>query len=318
MKKKLTAIVMALVLLFSCIPVSTYAAESEEVCAAPYNDKASLIEVTRQGAPIRTGPGERYSTVTTCPTGTVLEKTGSKLSRALNQFYEVTYRDNYGNCYSGYIFSENTTKHSHEFEKIEYEGLTYKVCDCGKITVRVKTEYRLKKADAVAVAGAAAGTLAAADGPVPLGDLLGAGLLVTVGIMNDIGIIPDADEIQAVYEDIDLDQLNDDDDSCPIDSYRKVSRKNGPLEFVGNDCMSIIEAYGHVRSGQDVWCRDYPTAHKLASLCKKGCFSEIDSGNKDYWYHFHLGTCTPEGKHLDVVGGHIFWGTSAITHSLPH
>ena len=316
--KKIISIILSLVLLIGCIPVNVFAAESEEVCAVnPYSDKASLVEVVREGAPIRTGAGEKYSTVVNCEAGAGLEKIGrTKVNRYLNQWYEVTYRDTENNkCYSGYIYAENTQKHTHKYEKLEYDGATYKFCDCGKITVRV--EYHVKKAEAVAVAGVAAGTLATVDGPIPLGDILGAGLLVTVGLMEATGVIPDVDAVQAVYEDVDFDQF-DDDDTCPIDSYRRVSRAGGTLSFIDQDCLSVVEAYVWVFTGNDVWCADWDTAHDLASLCPIGCFSEIDGGNKDYWYHFHLGSCTPEGTHEYVIGGHTFYGTSAITHRLPN
>ena len=314
--KKIISIILSLVMLLSCVPVNAFAAENEEVCAvAPYSNQATLVEVVRDGAPIRTGPGEKYDTVVSCEVGAVLEKTGTKVNRYLNQWYEVTYRDIENNkCYSGYIYSENTQKHSHTYEKLEYDTVTYKFCDCGKITVRV--EYRVQKAEAVAVASAAAGTLAVVDGPVPLGDILGAGLLITVGIMEATGAIPDVDTVQSVYEDINFDQF-DDDDACPIDSYRRVSRANGNLSYIDKDCLSVVEAYVWVFTGNDVWTSTWDAAYLLASLCPIGCFSEIDSGDKDYWYHFHMGSCTPEGKHEYVIGGHTFYGTSAITHRLP-
>ena len=317
--KKIVSILLTLVLILGCLPVRAFAAGNDETCAVtPYSSDATLIEITRDGAPIRTGPGERYSTVVRCELGTILEKNGTKINRYLNRWYKVTYRDSQSNtCYTGYIYSENTKNHAHQYEQLEYDGVVYKYCDCGKLTVRVKSEQRLKKADAVAIAGTAAGTLSVVDGPVPVGDLLGVGLLITVGILEATGAIPSVDEVQEVYEDIDFDQF-DDDDYCPIDSYRRVSRAGGTLTYLDNDCLSIVEAYVWVRSGNDVWCRDWDTAYKLGSLYAGGCFSEIDSGNKDYWYHFHMGTCTPSGKHLNVVGGHIFYGASAITQRLPN
>ena len=318
--KKIISILLALILVLGCFPVNAFAAGNEETCAvAPYSSNASLVEVTREGAPIRTGPGERYSTVVKCELGTVLEKTGTTINRYLNRWYEVTYRESQSNkCYTGYIYSENAQKkHTHQYEVLEYDGVTYKYCDCGTLTVRVKNEYRVQKAEAVAIAGTAAGALAVVDGPIPAGDLIGVGLLITVGILDATGVLPTVEEVQEVYEDIDFDQF-DDDDSCPIDSYRRVSRAGGTLTYTDSDCLSIVEAYVWVRTGNDVWCRDWDTAHKPGSLHATGCFSEIDSGDKDYWYHFHLGTCTPSGKHLDVVGGHIFYGASAITHRLPN
>lgn len=320
MKRNIAKRVLAIVLVLCTLvtmAAPAFAAESGEVCAvSPYSSKAALVEVVCDGAPIRTGPGKAYSTVVRCEAGAVLEKTGTKINRYLNRWYEVTYRDSESNrCYSGYIYAENTQKHTHDYETLRYDGTTYRFCDCGRITVRV--EYRLKKANAVAAAGAAAGALAAADGPIPLGDILGVGLLISVGLMEATGVIPSADTVEAVYETVDFEQF-DNDGVCPIDSYRRVSRGGGTLSFLDQECLSIVEAYVWVFTGNDVWCSSWDTAYELASLCPMGCFSEIDSGNRDYWYHFHLGSCTVEGKHEYVFGGHVFYGTSAITHRLPN
>jgi hypothetical protein len=96
--KKIISTLLALILVLGCFPVSAFAAGNDETCAvAPYSSNASLIEVTREGAPIRTGPGERYSTVVKCELGTVLEKTDTTINRYLNRWYKVTYRDSQSN-----------------------------------------------------------------------------------------------------------------------------------------------------------------------------------------------------------------------------
>ena len=315
--KKFISILLAFALVLGCMPVKAFAAKEEETCAfEPYGSDAALIETTREGAPIRTGPGKNYSTVVSCEAGTVLEKTGTKINRYLHRWYEVTYRNSQSNeCYKGYIYSDNTQKHTHQYEEFEYDNVVYKYCDCGAI--RIRHEVLMQSAPAMAIANTAAGTLAVADGPLPAGELIAVGLMITTYILYKTGALPTVEEVQEVYADIDFDQLDNSDGSCPIDSYRRVSRAGGTLTYLDDKCMSIVEAYVWVRTGNDVWCSDWDTAYKLAALYPKGCFSEVDSGNKDYWYHFHLGTCTPNGRHQDVVGGHIFYGTSIITHRLP-
>lgn len=314
--KRTISIILAIILVFGCIPVNAFAAGNEETCVlSPYSTKAALLEITRDGAPIRTGPGEKYSTVVICEIGTVLEKDGTKINKYLNKWYEVTYRDGQSNkCYSGYVYSGHAQKHSHQYETIEYDGATYEFCDCGRLAVLVANEVQM--ADAMAVA-ATAGTLTVADGPFPLGDMIAIGLLITIGYLDATGVIPDTDELVSVYEDVELVRDEYENDACPIGTYRKVSRLGGTLTYLDKECMSILVAYIWVRTGNDVWCQNWETAYALGSIHMNGCFSEIDSGNKDYWYHFHLGKCTDSGKHVDVVGGHIFYGTSAITHSLP-
>lgn len=334
--KKLISALLALTLLLGCLPVSALAANGGEVCAAaPYSSSADLLEVTTDGAPIHTGPGKDCSTVVTCKSGAVLEKTGSTLNKYLHRWYEVTYRDNLGNkCYTGYIYSKNVEDHSHRYEKFEYEGVTYKFCDCGRIMVAVEKGAALGENEAASVAvaaggalalpssslgaiGATGGALVTVDGPLPFGDLIALGLLITAGILTATGTIPTAREVAEVYEDVNVETSDMDGNSCPIDSYRKVSRAGGTLTCIDKKCMSVVEAYVWVRTGNDVWCEKYETALALASIYPGGYFSEIDASGKDYWYHFHLGEVTDTGKHVDVVGGHIFYGISAVTGQRP-
>ena len=318
MKKRLISLLLILALIVSCFPVSALAAGNEETCSvARYSDSADLLEITRDGAPIRSGPGESYSITVTCQEGAVVEKIGSTINRYLHRWYEVTYRDAEGNqCYTGYIYSENVQKHTHQYESLVFEGLTYKYCDCGKITVRVPADSQVTGHDVRSILYSTAAALPLVDGPLPVGDMIAVGLLVVGGVMAVEGAVPLAGEVATILQDVDYYQYRQD-DRCPTDSYYKVTRINGTLAFVDNKCMDKVEAYVWVRTGHDVWCKDWSTAQKLGLLHLKGCFSEIDSGNKDYWYHFHLGSCTSEGKHIDVVGGHIFYGASAITGSFP-
>ncbi len=320
--KRIISIILTLALLIGCIPMNTFAADSGEICAvSTYSENASLLEIKKNKAPLRTGPGEKYSTLVKCEKGVVLEKTGTTYNKYLNKWYEVTYQDaKNGKCYTGYMYSENVKKHSHSFDKFEYDGVTYKFCDCGKITITIKTTSTVKKSNALAIAGTAAGSMTLVDGPIPIGDLLGLGIVISVGIMAETGVLPTTTEVQDVLEDIDYNTYYKykNDDTCPVDSYYRVKRVDGTLKYTDKECIDAALAYVWVVSGKDVWCKDWDTAAKVAALHKDGGFSEIDSGNKDYWYHFHLGRCSETGKHLDVVGGHVFYGTSAITHRKPN
>lgn len=320
--KRLLSIILTMSILLSCIPMQVFASDSGEVCAAStYSDGASLLEVKKDRAPLRSGPAEKNSILIRCDKGVVLEKKDTTINKYLNKWYKVTYKDiKTGTCYSGYMYSENVKKHSHSFDKFEYDGVTYKFCDCGKLTVTVKSTSTVKKSNALAIASTAAGSMTLVDGPLPVGDMLGLGIIITLGIMSETGVIPSTRAVHTVYEDIDIDEYHKykNDNSCPIDSYYKVIRSGGGLKYVDKQCFDAAVAYVWVLAGGDVWCKDWDTALKVTLLHKDGGFSEIDSGDKDYWYHFHLGSCTDTGKHLDnVVGGHIFYGTSKINHRLP-
>ena len=331
MKKKIITLILTLSLVLSCIPTTAFAATTETCAYSPYNSNTSLLEVVTDNAALRSGAGEKNSVVIRCKEGAVLEKNGhATLNRFLRKWYRVKYYDPVNNkCYTGYIYSERVKTHSHEFDSFTYDDVTYKYCTCGKITVRATDKDKMSNAlvltsttvaalptGSFAPAGVAAGGLTLADGPFPIGDIIAVGLLITVGIMESTGVIPSIDTVQDVWEDVQY--TYDDKDICPIDSYRRVMRTDGKLKYIDKDCLSVIEAYVWVRTGNDVWCENYEVAEKLAKVHPNGGFSEIDSNGeaKDYYYHFHLGQCV-NGKHIDVVGGHIFYGGSALTGTRP-
>ena len=126
--KRLLSIILTMSILLSCIPMQVFASDSGEVCAAStYRDGASLLEVKKDRAPLRSGPAEKNSILIRCDKGVVLEKKDTTINKYLNKWYKVTYKDiSSGSCYSGYIYSENVEKHSHSFQKFEHDGVTYK------------------------------------------------------------------------------------------------------------------------------------------------------------------------------------------------
>lgn len=322
--KKFISIIMILALLVNIVPVGVLAAENNDevtYCAVEnYSNQAKLVE-TIKDCPIRRGAGQAYETVTNCPENVVLEVTGWTINRHLNVWYRVNYRDSANNiCYTGYIYSQNVRTHNCNFDHFTYDGVTYNYCNCGKITVTVKTFAEVKQSNAMTIANYAttAGiTATAADGPLPVGDLIGLGIIVTAALVYKTGAIPNVSTIQEVIREIDFDEYQEENDDCPSTSYRKVMRVGDTLKYIDNECMSAGKAYAYARAGGDVYCSTWDMAAVVGALHPDGSFSEIDSGNKDYWYHFHLGQKNDQGRHIDVVGGHIFYGKSAITGRVP-
>lgn len=321
--KKIISAILALVLMVNVFSVGVIAAENgseSTFCAVEnYSSKAELVE-TIKDCPIRTGAGQDHRKVANCPEDVVLEVIGHKVNKHLNLWYKVNYRDSANNiCYTGYIYSKNVRTHTCSFDSFTYDGVTYHYCDCGKITVTVKTNMEVKKADAVTIAGYAttAGITATADGPLPLGDMIAVGILVATGLAYKMDALPTVTMIEEVIQEVDFDEYVEENDACPSTSYRKVARVGGTLKYIDDDCMTAVEAYVYVRAGGDVYASNMNTAAAVGALHTGGCFSEIDGGGKDYWYHYHLGAINEYGKHIGVVGGHIFYGESAITHRVP-
>ena len=128
-----------------------------------------------------------------------------------------------GTTYKGYIYSENVKTHKHSYDSFEYDGITYKYCDCGKINVRVESTATVLKADAAAIAATAAGFSSAIDGPLPIGESIGLGLMISLGLLAESGAIPSISAVETVYEDID------------VSEYHKY--KNDPLQFCGGSFL---------------------------------------------------------------------------------
>lgn len=321
--KKLICLILTLALVLGCVPMAAFA---ESVCASSvYSADAQLLEVVKEGAPIRSGTSQNKDVLVKCGEGAVLEKVDTKYNWHGNRWYAVTYSDGKA-CYRGYIYSGNVTQHSCGYETMDWEGVTYKWCDCGRVTVEITSTATVKRSDAIALAGTAGMTGAVlADGPLPVGDFIGLGILIAVGLMEQTGVLPSATEVIEVTEDISLEEYLEDKEEgvCPVDSYRRVKRVGDSLVYADNKCLNLIEAYLVVSAfKEDVYCRDYETALTLAMLHKLGGFSEIHDETKDYYHHFHFGQNVvtednPKGKHVGVEGGHIFYGTSALTNSIP-
>ena len=296
--KKFISVLLAVCLAFtSLFPVSALA------------DSKEYLVVTRDNAPIRTGPGEKNSVVARCQEGTMLETTGSTLNWYLNRWYKVLYK---GESY--YIFSGNVDKHEHDYEKYEYDGVKYAICpECGSATVTLTERAKISKADAYAIpnyVGVGLG-LGALDGPLPAADVIGVAI-AGLGILYSV-TTPTKEVAIEITQDLAA-YMNESPAVCSDDSFYWVTRSPAGLTKVDGKCLTIPEAYALIRAGCDVWTEYESTARTLAYIYGS-CYSEIDSNGyggpkPGYYYHYHLGA---DRKHKVTDAGHIFYGVSAVT-----
>ena len=271
------------------------------VVSAPISTNAASVtylEITRDNAPLRKEAHDEGKIVVRCEEGAVLKSTGSFYNYKFRKWHKVEYQ---GKTY--YIYSGNVEKHQHDYEEISYGGATYKYCDCGQINVVSTTTMSNSNANAVA---AYAGTAAAApwlDGPLPVGDIIAAGVLLYTGCF--LATSDFSDTVVEVLEEIDIDELLDAKDNvCSVESFRKVTRAAGPLTYIDNECMDMIQAYFYVMLVGDVYNVSEDKAEELAALYIN-YFRDRDADKPEYWYHYHLGN-----DHKDKVKGHVFFGTN--------
>lgn len=284
--KKAISIILIAALLIAALPVQCFAAS---------NTIPVLLEVTVDNAPIRAASNKNGKVIARCAKGSVLTCTGSCINSAGNRWYKVEYDDWYY-----YIYSGNVKTHTHTFEYIDYDGVSYRYCDCGLVQVPTKTQA--KQAATMTPYLSAAVGVAALDGPVPLGDIIGV-TIILVGSMLTYGVTKNV--VTEVVENIDLSRYARS-NSCSTASYRAVSRAGGKLTYLDDACLNLGEAFVYTYfAGGDVYTQTYAAAEELAMLGGDH-FTEIDKDKPDYYYHFHYGTKNPRY----TVGGHIFYGAT--------
>lgn len=322
--RRIISLLLVIVMMISVFPSalaaentpakSTAALDSSNTCVGdmclvdPFANVSMLLEVTKDNAPIRSGPGKTYSVLVECAEGAVLKSTGSTRNKYNNRWYKVEYDGQ-----TGYLYEGNVTTHFHDYYSFTYDDVTYNVCDCGKVTATVTTtKVTTQQSNAMSAASSAAvcTTMALADGPAPVGDAVCVGMLAVLGVMSLTAVKPTTEVITTIIEDIDFSSYSGDELKC----YRKIQRINGKLYYQDDEALGIFEAYEYVMTKQeskdgkraygDVWCETPELALALASLHGE-YYSERDKDMPSYFYHYHLG---PDKKHK--VGGHIFYGTN--------
>lgn len=291
--KRIVTLLMALVLFVGMVPAPIQAAST------------TYLEVTRDNAPIRAKSHDEGKIIDRCEKGVVLKSSGAFLNYKLNKWYKVEYQGK-----TRYIYSGNVKTHKHAYQNLNYDGVTYQICDCGKVNVKATTQIKSVQANAIAgyasQYGSLAATSSALDGPIPAGDIIGLLILAYGAYVVSTGAISRS-AAHSISIDLDFDEyLKENRNVCSEASFRLVQRHKGSnLTYIGKQCYNAAQAYILARFGADVYTKYQPNAFLAASMHPKGCYSEIDKNQPNYYYHYHLGA-----DKNSKTGGHIFFGSS--------
>lgn len=286
--KKIISMILILGILIGMFPTSASAAGS------------SYIEVTRDNAPIRKAASEKADVVVRCKEGTVLSSTGSCRNWYLNKWYKVSLD---GQTY--YIYSGNVKIHEHNPTNLNINGICYSVCKCGDVSVNANSEEQKAESQTVLGATSMAIPLITMDGPLPIGDLFAAGILIVSACLSMNYAAPLAEDLAEMLSEVDFDNYlsNRDENTCPTGSFRRVVRFPGGLKYTDQYCMDIVEAYVYVYLIQgDVYTANEDDALLLAAMHGSAIMERDKAApSKDistYFYHYHLGTGRESKAHI--------------------
>lgn len=264
----------------------------------------TYLKVIKNNAPVRAGNTNKGAVIEKVPSGTILECTGSNYNYKLNKWYQVQYLGK-----TRHIYSSNVTELSHSYDHLDFDGVTYNICDCGHVTVTSTTEMKVLQANSFAAYGTQylplAATAAASDTVLPVGDAIGLLILAYGAVTMATNSSISSAAAQEISETLDFDKyLKANSNTCSTASFRMVLRHTGGnLTYLGKTCYNAAQAYILARFGADVYTTYQANAFLAASMHPGGCFSEIDKFQPNYYYHYHLGA-----NHGSKVGGHIFYG----------
>ena len=300
---RMVSIVLALIMVVG-MAVPAFAASSE------YTGKVGGIDdgvtVTKDNAPLRASANGKDTILCHVAKGAVLERVGTARSGAFghNKWYRVKYE---GKEY--FLFSENAEVHEHKYKKFYVEETSFKICDCGKVVFTTKQKVEVKHMESLAaVVSAAAGT-ATLDGPLPLGDIIGAGIVAAGGIFILTGELVDRSTMEEILIDVDyVEYIKNEKKECNDLTFRMVERppEGGNLRKISDSCITMGQAYVYVRyCGGDVWCTNSVIAENLAQLNDGGYYFDGDVDALTHYNHIHL--TTDSGVKIPT---HIFYGTN--------
>ena len=308
--KKWMSVLLSMVLLVKLFSVSALAAEKTEAIGyRMYSADAELVEAVKDGAKVRSRASKHGDVVVRCDEGTVMEVLDKKLNKHLHVWYKVSVQGQ-----EGYIYSDNVEKHEHDYRVLADGDAEFHYCHCGTVKVVTRdgqdgTELQVKVANAAGLAVAAA----AVDGPLPVGDVMGATLLAALGL----SMLQDPAQITSLLTDglqsMDFDEyMASKKNQCSVDSYRRVITRPQGLQYMDDRCMDLAEAYLWVMFCGNVYTTTQENAALLASINPDGGFPEKDQGdNPTYFNHYHMGI-NRNGKHEAIIGYHIFYGVNDL------
>lgn len=289
--KRVISVVLVAILIIGMIPVTAFAASS------------SYIEVTKDNAPLRVKGDGDATIVFRCAKGTVLETVGTYFNlKKLSDWFEVKIpgeKDTY------FIFTGNAEYHKHKATEMKVNGIIYKICTCGDISANVTTKGQKDEANVVLSSTSLALPLAAADGPLPFGELAAVSILVLGVCFAHDYAVPTVEDLAEMISEADFDKYlkERENNTCSIYSFRRVVRYPGGLKYLDQYCMDAVEAYVYVRLLQgDVYTSSEDSALILAAMFGSAIMErDKPAPSKDittFYFHYHVGTNRGNKAHI--------------------
>lgn len=304
--KKIMAVSLSTLLVLGCCIYNDI-----EVQAAETPKK--FVDVIVDNADLRSCASKSGEKIADTYYGRVLAVVNETINEYGNLWYEISWECEPGDGATAYIYSGKVEDHSHAYMCKEVEGVQFSYCNCGDVYIEETTYMEVSHADALVLGAiSTAGATSLTDGPLPVGDLIGAVLVAGTWCLAYSGAIPS--ELQDVTTDVDfMEYIRDNGEICSNENFRMVERANGSLQVIGNACLNICQAYVFSRYCKgDVWTSEMSVAQECVKLNREYFGPEVDKDKPGYFYHFHYGS-----DHNNCVGGHVFYDKGQFTGCLP-
>ena len=287
---------------------------------ASASSNATSVSITYYETTVKTTlksePYEASSSVVSIPKNSTIMVSQNVTNKYGNLWYKALVYCNEG-VKEGYIYSGKISSHTHSYESFTFNEVTYKVCRCGDVKVSANNSAKASEGKKVVAASTAALPLAlgAVDGPLPIGDLIGVGILI-VGtcVAHDI-LAPTTAELAEMITKADFDEyLKKKENVCNANSFRKVQRVGGKLKYIDKHCLDIVEAYIYCCFlGGDVYTPNENNALLLAAMHGKVTQMQRDKDQTTYFFHYHFSNVmNPAIDWIPHIGGHVFFGTNDL------
>lgn len=282
------------------------------------NGKVSYYD-TAVKTTLRAEPYEASSVIVSVPKNSTIMVVEKVTNKYKNVWYRACVYCDEG-VKEGYIYSGKLSLHEHSYESLAFNGVTYRICPCGNVDVVAKSSAKTAEGQKAVSAASAAVPLALADGFLPVGDLIAAGILiVSVCIAHDY-LVPAVEDLASMISQADFDEYLEKrkESTCSPCSFRKVLRFPGGLKYVDNHCMDAVEAYIYVRLfGGDIYTSDENSALMLASMLGSSIMERDKAKPKKdistYYFHYHVDVVILDAFHTERPNkAHVFFGENDL------
>ncbi len=182
------------------------------------------------------------------------------------------------------------------------DNLTIKICKGCGYCYADGNKYEIKKGNSLILAAPIEASigLAVADGPLPVGDIVGLIISVAAICIYYDSTVPSAKDFAKTITEADIIQdLLLKKTACTPDTFHLVRRYSGGLKYLSPYCMDIYEAMAvGVLLGMDVYTESEASAMMLALAFDGSAIAERDKDQISYFYHYHYGVNRKTKAHI--------------------